>query len=192
MSTHSMNLVAGTASPPLALSLATKKLPPETLTELVSFLAASVDREPELSDSAIWINTVLREPKAIALHNIERLLWHHASGQVNMSRTDDLQFIVGLMQFDTHWGEKMTLNRDQETAVIKLEQELASRDGAGVSFGNAYGNALRGTRVLYVGLAEYVVEHPERVDDMCWLIRERRIRSIRAMTPLLATMLTAS
>jgi hypothetical protein len=186
-----MNLVTGTVSPPLALSLATKKLPAETLAELVSFLAASVDREPESSDSAIWVNAVLHEPKAIAVHNVERLLWHHGSGQVGLSRTDDLQFIVGLMQFDTHWGEKTTLSREQETAVIKLEQELASRDGAGVSFGNTYGNALRGTRILYVGLAEYVVECPERVDDMCWLIRERRIRNIRAMTPLLATMLTA-
>jgi hypothetical protein len=92
------------------------------------------------------------------------------------------------MQFDTHWGEKTTLNRKQETAVIKLEQELANRDGSGVSFGNTYGNGLRGTRILYVGLAEYVVEHPDRVDDVCWLIRERRIRSIRKMTPLLAMM----
>lgn len=184
MTTRSMNPVTGKVAPLLAMSLATKKLPEEMLTKLTSFLASGV----ESSDSAIWINKLLREPKAIAVHGIERLLWHHGSGLVRLDRPDDLQFIVGLMQFDTHWGEKTTLTSEQETAVIKLEQELSSRDGSGVSFGNVYGNAMRGTRILYVGLAEYVVEHPERVNDMCELIRERRIRSIRKMTPLLATM----
>jgi hypothetical protein len=183
-----MDLTTGTVSHPLALSLATKKLSAETLTGLESFLASLDDEHRESIAYSVWVNKVLREPKAIARHNIERLLWHHGSGQVRLKRADDLQFIVGLMQFDTHWGEKTTLNREQETAVIKLEQELATRDGSGVSFGNAYGNGLRGTRILYVGLGEYVVEHPERVDDMCWLIRERRIRSIKKMAPLLAMM----
>lgn len=192
MRTSSMNVVAGTAVPPLALSLATKKLSAETLTGLQAFLASRDEKSREPIAYSVWANKALREPKAIAAHNIERLLWHHGSGQVSLSRTDDLQFIVGLMQFDTHWGEKTTLNRVQESAVIKLEQALASREGSGVSFGNAYGNALSGARILYEGLAEYVVEHPERVDDMCWLIRERRIRSMKKMTPLLAAMLTAS
>jgi hypothetical protein len=183
-----MDLATSTVSPPLALSLATKKLPAEILTGLNSFFASRDEASRESIAYSVWANNVLHEPKAIAVHNVERLLWHHGSGQVSLSRTDDLQFIVGLMQFDTHWGEKTTLNREQETAVIKLEQELATRDGSGVSFGNAYGNGLRGTRILYVGLGEYVVEHPERVDDMCWLIRERRIRSIKKMAPLLAMM----
>lgn len=178
-------------------SLAVRKLSPETVLALRKLLVSDVMRGESTDDRfrpsvayTHWIRAVLHEPKAIAAIAVERLLYHHASGLVRLSYPEDLQFIVGLMQFDTHWGSVTTLSRRQETAAIMLEQALAMASGVGISYGNAYGNNLQGTRTLFLSLCEYVLNNPDRIDDVCFLIRERGVRNLRVMKPLLKAMET--
>jgi hypothetical protein len=187
----------GNAHAVVPVSLAKRKLSKDTFTELHAFLRSEAMRQNPVDGFSApaayshWIRAVLHEPKDIAAVAIERFLWHHKVGKISLTHPDDLEFIVGLAQFDEWWFDRARLRRDQEEAVILLGQELAQGVATGVMFGESYGNLI-GTKLLYTGLGDYLFEHPYRAKDVCWLIRERNVRNIREMKPLLDAMMSSS
>lgn len=187
----------GSAHAVVPVSLAKRKLSSASFLELRAFLQSEAMRQAPVDGFnapaaySHWLRAVLHETKDIAAVVIERFLWHHKAGKISLTRPDDLEFIIGLAQFDQWWYDRAPLRRDQEEAVILLGQELAQGAATGVIFGKPYGNLI-GTKLLYTGLGDYLFEHPYRAKDVCWLIRERNVRNIREMEPLLDAMMSSS
>lgn len=167
---------------PKALDAA-QKLSPETLQGLKDFykseaLTTSTDKgafDPA-KQRASWIKSVLKESSEIAEACISRLLWHHGNDTIRLANGFDLRYIVGLMHFEKEGAP--LLNREQESALLKLGQThsrfLQAKYGL-LPVSNVYGEALEGVALSDYVLAAYVLEHPERANDIRTIVRDRKI-----------------
>lgn len=181
----------------LSMSLAAQKLSPETLSGLVAFYssdAMSISTDFGSHDPAVqlskWVRECLSQKKPVAEKCIQRMLWHYNAGTFGTRlRHDGCQYIVGLMQFDAT-DKGSSLSREQESAVLKLEMALNSlgQKSRGVSLYRPYGIGMNGARLLYERLGDFVIDNPERIDDICWIITNRDLTNLKDIKPLLETM----
>jgi hypothetical protein len=179
----------------IPMSLASRKLSPETLDALVRFYASEhmkVSTDLGYLDPAItfsqWVRECLSEKKLIAEKCIQRFLWHMEAGTITRFGHAS-EYIVGLLQFDQS-DKVASLSRDQETAIMKLEMRLnrLGQKSRGVSSFIRYGEGLKGTKLLYERLGDFVLENPERIDDICWIIKERNFTNLKDIKPMLESM----
>lgn len=175
---------------------AAEKLSPETLQGLRDYYASNALRKTtdrgEYDPSkqrAKWVKQVLKESPEIAEKCISRLLWHHEHETVRLSGGKDFQYLVGLMHFDVDGGPVMS--REQESGLLKtarcLNGHMEHKFGL-TSLSKTYGQALIGSTISDYTLGEYVLEHPERADDICYIIRSRGVIDTVNIAGLLESM----
>jgi hypothetical protein len=163
--------------------VAARKLSPDTLARLQAFYgseAMSVTTGKGESDPsnqrAQWVKSCLNESASIAERCLGRLFWHHDNKSTKLVNYRDFECLVGLMEFDEDGSS--TLTRAQETALMMTSKALSHYEQEVLgqpSYTKYYGKRLVGTVFHSEELARYVINNPDRADDICHLIKHRGV-----------------
>lgn len=152
-------------------------LSPETLFGLQEYYDSAAmmvttdkgDYDPS-KQRAKWFKDCFKEAPDVTEYCISRFLWHYHNATTKLDNWRDLQFIVGLLQYEDPASPSLT--RDQEVALIRVTRAIYGARGA-AGFTRKYGVELVGTWTISEGIGRYTLKHPEHAEGICRVIRDR-------------------
>lgn len=167
---------------------AARILDPDTYSSLIDFyssdaLKKSADKgeSDPAKQRGKFVRQCLKETPVIAEYLISRMLWHHDNKVIKLENWRDFQFLTGLLQFDK--PERPSLTREQETTFLRLVRAIYSTKGA-TGFTRTYGDGSIGTLMKDEELIRYAMDHPENLERIRAVLRERGVLGAKDMIPL--------